>query len=275
VLCGPLILQIAQQGKSNYPEDLNLAILSQIHLIQHQFTQSPVSTLHKLKQELTRRFNSSSVSPINLLRALSEIFQVSITLYHANERLQILPAPDLGMNKINVLLYWDGDSFCGVISSSLAQIIENPSTAQTVPTTSRNSSYNNFKFPIKLCTWNLSGATSEEKQLAIDYELCNDKIAIAGVQETHLWSRQLDTHHYKWIMGPQYQRRASRGLGFLVSKFIYQYVSSIEFITPNIGSVTFQLPSMAKPCCFVNVHKHNTGTPESSLESGKKNYMAF
>lgn len=53
----------------------------------------------------------------------------------------------------------------------------------------------------KICTWNVRGANSLVKRVAIDDHLSMLQFGIIALQETKLVSRTCDTGHYKWVLG--------------------------------------------------------------------------
>jgi hypothetical protein len=121
-----------------------------------------------------------------------------------------------------------------------------------------------------MCTWNINGSASLTKRLLVDAELNNQRVMIGCVQETHLWGSHLETPNYVWILGPQLptQSRASRGLGFLVSKAHQQYVDMCTFYTPNIGLLRIRFPFAKETFNILNVHKYTDGHPLSAIETG-------
>lgn len=200
-------------------------------------------------------------SPRDLIQTACDIFQISVAFYENHERYIFNPEVVSSGCQLVAQIYHNGISFDSIISCALNQITHMSQNYQS-------RSPQPLPQLIRLCSWNLNGITSEEKRLAIDFDLYRDRVSFAGIQETHLWSERLETSHFKWFFGPQYQSRASRGLGFLIAKEFYAYVENLEFFTPNIGGITFRLPAMTKSCCYITVHKHNDGTAESSLETG-------
>jgi hypothetical protein len=231
--------------------------------VSKQYELCPAELFNRFKKELREYLseNPSLRDDINgIMQAICDQFSLKIIVYALNDHHIFNPTDPAAEKCMVAQLYWDGVSFDGVLNAA-CQVPRYILPRGDSP---------NYAHGIKICSWNLSGATSDEKRVAIDFELFRDKISLAGVQETHLRSHKLRTMHYTWILGPQYQERASRGLGFIIENRLLSYMLSITFPTPNIGCLIFKLPNMKFPCVYVNIHKHNDGTVESSLETGIK-----
>jgi hypothetical protein len=237
--------------------------VQQFHQKSMQYQTSPADLFNHFKKELREYLADHPThrdTIDGIVQAMSDHFLVKIIIYALNDRHIFTPTDKTTEANFIAQLYWDGVSFDGVLTVTCTDFQQ---LQPHKPSTSHAQG-------IKICSWNLSGATSDEKRVAIDFELFRDKISLAGVQETHLRSHKLRTSHYTWILGSQYQERASRGLGFIIENKMYPYVLSITFPTPNIGCLVFKLPAMRRPCVYINVHKHNDGTVESTLETGNE-----
>lgn len=191
-----------------------------------------------------------------LLRAISTLFGINIKVYCPREYYSIEPDDVATLATANI--YFNGCSFDSIVSSSITSNINDP-----------HAITNNQEIKIKVSTWNLNGSFLIEKQLMIDYELKSLNISVACVQETHLRSHLINSPNYKWVLGPQGNGRASRGLGFIVANWLYSSIQAHKFVTPNIGYLVLRLPYMPRNLYIVNVHKMSEGSCNSSHETGR------
>lgn len=261
MICGPVILTLSGIPDS-IPSTLIHAIIHQIQLTAPNFTMRPEVFYHRFEQKLSTFISINalqSVTGFDFIQVLSACFEVDIYLYSGDTRSYYPSSARTSDKTIPLHIYYFDGKYDSVISIDWDNSMNfNPPMA---PFVQRNS--------LRICTWNISGAADEAKRIMIDFELCREKIQLACVQETHLRSSKLESMHYIWLTGSQYQTRAWRGLGFLVCKSFYPYVKEVKFITPNIGFLRFRLPTMRRACVVVNIHKFNEGSLASSLETGK------
>jgi hypothetical protein len=222
---------------------------------------SPTTTISVIKQTLIdHRREYASQYPNTLegdLKSISDCFNIRLSIYFSNDFRQYTPEENGKSNPLfTAQLYYYHQSF-----DSIVKIDPNAPFNDPVPKSSL--------VYVKMCTWNLRGATDDIKRIMIDEELNKEKAWLVAIQESHLWCANLSTPNYKWTLGPQTQRRASRGVGFLIHRNFYPYVSHVIFPTPNLCILTFRLPFMNKPFYFLNIHKCSDGDINSGIETGK------
>lgn len=160
-------------------------------------------------------------------------------------------------------LYYHQESYDSVI-----QIIDSLPINDPLP------SPNCLQF-LRVATWNLRGCSSAEEREMVEFCLLMNSLDLIAVQETHSNAANLKTANYTWYLGPQYQARSSRGIGFLVSRRALTYVLSVTFVTANIGYVTLRIPFLSKDLHVITVHKLNNRDPSSIIETGKALISAF
>lgn len=142
--------------------------------------------------------SDTQIGDYHVVRALSQCLNVTIEVYTQEGDKRIYPSPTSAQSTIHLFRYEaDDDRF---YYDSILDIT--PSLA----------------YSFTLGTWNLSGAATIEKRMAIDHLAVQHRIDILSVQETHLHSQDLVSEHYHWYLGSQVPGRASRGCGFLVRK---------------------------------------------------------
>jgi hypothetical protein len=248
---------------SESPDSLLISIVQQFHQISGSYDIPPIDLFNQFRKDLRDYLSDHPTQRDTIdgiIQAICDRFNLKIIIYALNDRHIFIPSNYTNEECFVAQIHWDGVKFDGVLTVN-CYIPQHLSSQRSL---------SNYAQGVKICSWNLNGATSDEKRVAIDFELSQDKISLAGVQESHLRTHKLRTLHYTWVLGPQYQERASRGLGFIIENKMLPYVLSIKFPTPNIGYLIFKLPTMRRPCAYVNVHKHNEGSIESSLETGNK-----
>lgn len=259
--CGPCALELA-----GIPAAVpNSLLRSLIHQHQLQFPVYPFSPSNFIRQlqlslDQHKQFSESHhINRNNELQSVSDCFNVRILLYIGDERQDFLP------NGVDKTISWTAQlyTYSTYYFDSIVKVTPHRLIHDPVPSSSGLN--------ISMSSWNVRGATDPVKQLMIDSELKRENVSIAGIQESHLWATSISSPNYYWILGPQFshQNRASRGLGFLIIRKLYPYIQSFQFSTPNIGYVIFNLPYIAKPLCFINVHKCSSGSSLSSIEAGK------
>jgi hypothetical protein len=245
---------------ANHPDNLILAIIHQYQMQSQLYEYSPAETISTIKQTIeTHRKQYAPHYPDNIegqLTSLSDCFKIQIKVYFSNDYKLYVPYGDSSSElTFSAQLYFYQSLFDSVVRILPSQPFDDP-----IPKASKAS--------IKMATWNLRGATDDIKRIMIDDELNEGKLWVIAIQESHLWCAKLSTANYKWILGPQSQRRASRGVGFLIHRNFYSYINQVSFPTPNICLLTFQLPFMLKPFFFINIHKCTDGDINSEIETG-------
>lgn len=244
----------------NSPDSLFVSIIHQF-ILNHptfEYNISPDNLLNQFKIHLNSFLTThqNATQGLNqLLQSISCFLNIKINVFHQNEFFSYQPDTVL-LPTWTANIYLNIKSFDSVISINPAKFINDP---QISP--------NQF-VRYNLATWNLNGATSTEKRLLIDHELKTHNISLACIQESHLWCSLVTSPNYYWLLGPQSLGRASRGLGFLISKSLYPTVLTHKFITPNIGYISLKPPFMTQPLHIINVHKCNEGAPNSAIETG-------
>lgn len=194
------------------------------------------------------------------MQSLSDCFNIQLDVYSGNDRLIFKPHGGIEPCFI-VRMYSDQDkelNFDSIISISLFRPLNNDTLLK-----------NDLRLFVRMSTWNVRGATDSIKRDMIDFELNQRGIWVCGIQESHLWSHSTMTANYHWVLGPQYQRRASRGTGFLVHRNFQPEMLDIKFPHPNIAVLMFKFPDMKYPFYFINMHKCNEGDVSSGIEIGK------
>lgn len=265
-----------QNNDQNYPQNLFLSIVHQLFLKESQLSESPTVLLSQIHSNLQFYFGTNFlhlISDNELLLAIYAIYKLHIYIYKDHQRYTYQPMLNSNsytrsrvnfafINSISCQLfleiYRDTNLYQSVLKSEIRQDFEFLREIQGFK-----------KNMFKLSTWNLRGVTKTDDQLIIDYMLRQEKIDISAIQESHLNCSGIETSNYIWLLGPQYQSRASRGIGFLVSKtFFSQHDVKMTVVTPNIAYLTVLIPYV-KPISIINIHKLCNNDPNSSLETGK------
>lgn len=118
-----------------------------------------------------------------------------------------------------------------------------------------------------LGTWNVLGSTSIEKRLIIDELIHQQHLDILCVQESHLFAQNLETPHYRWLLGPQVITRASRGCGFLINKQL-DLAYNFKVHTNNICHLEITFTAEAPKLFIICIHKYSEGDIRSTIETG-------
>lgn len=254
VLCGPVTLHLA--GFLTLSDSLIHSILHQLQLQSSSFPYTPLAYISWLKDILNRYRLDNLSDPLSRLRAISECLSITIIAYHGNDRTQITPNYRLREHMTPLRIYFILDHFDSVIRESECLLINDP-----LPLLKGT-------LFIRFATWNLRGSTNDEDRAMVDFCLQMNKLDLVAVQETHMIASNLSSASYSWILGPQFQDRLSRGIGFLVSHNLKLHVKSVKFITANIGYITLHLPYLVKDLHIINVHKLSNSDRSSIIETG-------
>lgn len=166
------------------------------------------------------------------MQSICDCFSINLTIYFGNDRFIFQPSFSTP-TYLNAQLYLS--SSCYAFDSVTSINVSPPYQLPSVPTT---------KTSLRMSTWNVRGATDVVKRNLIDFELNKRKITICAIQESHLWSHSLSTANYKWMLGPQSQTRASRGLGFIVHRSLLSHDHHISFPNTNIGIFNYSVPGV-------------------------------
>lgn len=271
-------LHILINNDKQYPQNLILSIIHQMFLKNSKITTTPSFLLSQISSQLQNQFQTNSINMLTekeILNSICTIHDLQVYIYKDHHRQTYLSSSDTNTNQSMILdndndnlsscqskleIYCEKNFYYSVLRSEIRQ---DSSVLEEVQKLRRD------KF--KLSTWNLRGVTNNEDQLLIDYMLRREGIDIIAIQESHLNCSKIETSSYFWFLGPQYQQRASRGVGFLISKsFFSQNDIEMIVVTPNIAYLTVKIPYV-KSISIINIHKLNNNDPNSSLETGKFN----
>lgn len=260
--CGPVSLTLAGIP-SRHPDNLLLALIHQYQIQTYTFDVGPSTLISQLKHSLKRHRQSTIPSyPTTItgdLQSICDCFNIRLLLYFNNDRYDFISP---SVSTFTAHLYFYQSYFDSVMRITPKLLINDP-----VPKYSHSI--------IKMSSWNVRGATDDLKRVMIDAELNSDKIMLAAIQESHLWSTNLSTKNFNWVLGSQSsQSRASRGLGFLIHRNFSPFVSHVSFPTTNIGVLTFQAPFMNFPFFLINVHKLNNGDIRNGIETGNNIFIS-
>lgn len=260
VKCGPITLELA--GFMRFPDSLIFSIVHQFQRKTHLYTTPPIAALEHMRTLLHQHFISNFVdfsSPPSIIKSISNCLRVPIYLYEHNERKFFLPQFLENAVTITLELYVFNGRYDSINRMTEELFLNSP-----LPTSTGS-------FSFAFASWNIRGARSIEEQTMIDYHLHSKSYDVVILQETHLNGSTLLTPHFYWTLGPQYQERSSRGLGFLIRETMRPYVHEIIFVTANIAYVTLRFPYVERKLHIINVHKHSNNSPMSVIETGNFN----
>lgn len=229
--------------------------MNQFQLHYGEYQSPPLTQLHHLNYIFSAYLHNNPFSTHlhGKLYAASACFGIHLYVYSGDTRYEYSMITDIPKPLI-MHLYANCGGYDSVTKIEIKRLVNNPKPQNQL----------NLRF----ATWNVRGAATTQDHALIDYQLNKLKIDIAGIQESHLHSSKLETTHYIWLLGNQYQERASRGIGFLITKSIYPHVKQFIVITPNIAYLTLKAPYMPSNLHFVTVHKMNDSSSESAIETG-------
>lgn len=253
VLSGNATLYLA--GSLNYPNSLILSLINQFHLHTSCYAIDPASHIAWLGDRLITYLQSQSIQPTSsnqLLRAVSSCLHININIYSDNQHFYVAHSEQ----SPTFSLFHLHNSFDSVVNKSVSLLINDP-----LPNT------NGLQY-LKLATWNLRGCTNREEREMVVFCLKGTSLDLIAVQETHENAASLSTTNYSWFLGPQYQNRSSRGIGFLISHQLRPLMESVTFVTANIGYISLRLPFLPRVLHLITVHKLNNRDNGSIIETG-------
>lgn len=266
-------LHIFLNNDQQYPQNLILSVIHQLLLKNSKITSIPSSLLPQIQLQLQNQFQINSIHTLTekeILTSICAIYNLRLHFYKSHHRYTYYSTINLdtGQTKNSNVndfiscqsileIYCENDLYHSVLKSEIREDFEILSNAQRM-----------LRSKFKLSTWNLRGVTCDEDQTIIDYLLKQEKIDVAAIQESHLNCSKIETSYFIWMLGPQYQSRASRGVGFLISKRFYaQNIINMTVVTPNLVYLTIEMPYVKK-ISIINIHKLTNNDPNSSLETG-------
>lgn len=255
--CGPLILTLAEIP-SDHPDNLFIALAHQLQQAYSDYGSPPNILIPQLRTLLKEFRQENPNYPLTLggiIQSVCDCFNIKVTVFSNDNRTDMRPS-----NSSNIFftaqLYIEPpnigfDSICHIDVKAY----------HSLPNITSHVFF-------RMASWNIRGATDIIKRNMIDFELNEKKIWVCGIQESHLWSHNLSSANYFWILGKQSQSRASRGIGFLIHRRLSSLPLQTSFPSCNIGVLEIHFPSLLKPFYFVNVHKCSDGDINSSIENG-------